>query len=620
MINQLHKGWNQEIKSIFTDCLLKYEGAVFLENFTDKLMDYLIDLLNVDQAACYFTDPWKQILYLQKATSNNKDKLNFDIHISLDEINTMDFRSYHNLIYQDHLPCISIPCTDQGSLFGLLVLHSKKKVEMADDQELESFSYEIVELLKKAKDIAERKKEEERYKLLQKVTAKFHSSMNIQSVLAEVIETLQRVFPTFIYYLLMSLDNDTNLDLPIKDLELDGENLSAMQAYVSGKVQYENSIEYRKTILYAPLLGKQGVYGVLQVIAPDTVFFPETEVEFISLLANTAGSAIENAQLYEQSKRLIADLQLINETSHRLNSNLRLSETISYMREQITKSFSVEEVGFFMIGHNQIPKLVPGSSPFFHEPASAPYVEYVMANIMRDGEPLLIGDLHISVMEQKVYYKSLIAVPMVQSGRLEGFSVVVHRAPYHFTFEMFKLLQSLIHHSSLAFTNSMLREELEKMVITDYLTGLYSRNYLEEQMQIYMQDNLQGTFILIDIDDFKQINDNFGHQIGDDILIQVAELIKHSIRETDIGTRWGGEELAIFLPHTNLKAGHSVAERLVEKVSTHTSPKVTISCGLSYWENSCKENMADLFKRADDALYSAKRSGKNKVVIQNTKG
>ena len=108
-----------------------------------------------------------------------------------------------------------------------------------------------------------------------------------------------------------------------------------MQSYVTGTTIFDYFTTETESALYAPLKGKQGVYGVLQVISPNTYVFPWHEVEFITLLGNTAGSAVENAQLYQQSKQLISDLQLINETSHRLNSNLRLSEMMDYMQMQI---------------------------------------------------------------------------------------------------------------------------------------------------------------------------------------------------------------------------------------------------------------------------------------------
>ena len=133
--------------------------------------------------------------------------------------------------------------------------------------------------------------------------------------------------------------------------------------------------------------------------------------------------------------------------------------------------------------------------------------------------------------------------------------------------------------------NSMLREELEKMVITDHLTRLYSRSYLDDKMSQSMEEDEEGTFILIDLDNFKKVNDTYGHQVGDDILIQVADLIQHNIRDTDIGARWGGEEMAIYLPRVPLESGVRIAERLKDKVGEKSSPRVTISCGVSCWRN-----------------------------------
>jgi diguanylate cyclase (GGDEF)-like protein len=193
----------------------------------------------------------------------------------------------------------------------------------------------------------------------------------------------------------------------------------------------------------------------------------------------------------------------------------------------------------------------------------------------------------------------------------------MHSSPYHFSFETFKLLQSLIHHSTLAFTNSMLREELEKMVVTDHLTKLYSRSYLDDRIHQSMNEDHEGTFMLVDIDDFKLVNDTYGHQVGDEIIIQVANLINSNIRSTDIGARWGGEELALYLPGVSLSAGVLIAERIVRKVCQITDPQVTISCGISYWSRGKKDSYAALFKRADRALYTAKNTGKNKVIIES---
>lgn len=457
-----------------------------------------------------------------------------------------------------------------------------------------------------------------RYKKLFRAAEKLHSYMEKDTILEEIIGTLEQIYPEFDYYLLLSQDHNNASNLPVIEFDYESENLAALGSYVSGQIQLESSIEEKQAILYAPLKGKQGVYGVIQVIAPDTLDFPKDEVEFISLLAQTTGSALENAQLYYQSKRVISELELINETSKRLNSNLRLAETMKYMSKQIKQTFEAQEIGFFLFANDREEiNVLPGSTSFFLTDKSRIYIDHIKDKILQENDSLFIGDLNLPIKSNVTHYHSIIAVPMIQSKKLKGFSIIMHQKPFFFSFETFKLLQSLIYHSSLALTNSMLREELENMIITDHLTKLHSRNYLDEKIQWSMDEDEEGTFILIDIDNFKKINDTFGHQIGDEILVQVADLIKSNIRGKDVGARWGGEELAIYLPKASLAAGFAVAERLVEKVAECSHPKVTISCGVSYWHKDHLDTYNHLFKRADEALYIAKASGKNKAVAQD---
>ncbi|WP_153123994.1 diguanylate cyclase domain-containing protein [Peribacillus tepidiphilus] len=610
------------LKSAFYE-LMDFNTSLFeYDTFIAKVLESLKQFLNASEVSLYKCNEWKGQLFLEYSTNPVKKGKDQPLNIACEEIEKaisekeyfycnfpiVDFEEYE----------LVLPINGEGLPFGLLAF--KESVEKFPSYDVTFFAVltkECTNLLKTAANIAKIVAEEKRYKQLFRVTEKFHSSMNMDAVLGEIIYTLQEVYPSFTYFLLLSHDNNNHENLPIKDLEYDSENIAAMQAYVTGTVQIEDSIQERKSVLYAPLKGKQGVYGVLQVISSDTLVFPKNEVEFITLLANTAGSALENAQLYQQSKRLVADLQLINETSHCLNSNLRLTETINYMRGQISKSFNAKEVGFIMISSQNETKPLQGSSDFFKSNEATRYIQYIFDKINKDKESIFIGDLKFSDEKEEAKYKSIMAVPMVQSEELKGFAIVLHEQPYYFSFEMFKLLQSLIHHSTLAFTNSILREELENMVVTDHLTKLFSRNYLDEKLKESMKVDKEGAFILMDIDHFKKVNDTFGHQVGDDVLVQVAGLIKSSIRNSDIGARWGGEELAIYLPRVNLSIGKTIAERIRRKVEENTDPNITVSCGVSYWNTGLKDTTITLFKRADDALYIAKNSGRNRVVVQN---
>ncbi|HEX6922708.1 MAG TPA: GGDEF domain-containing protein [Bacillales bacterium] len=152
------------------------------------------------------------------------------------------------------------------------------------------------------------------------------------------------------------------------------------------------------------------------------------------------------------------------------------------------------------------------------------------------------------------------------------------------------------------------------MVITDYLTDLHVRHYLDEQIQLSMNRDKFGCFILLDIDDFKAVNDTYGHQAGDRILVQVAGVIRENIREVDVAARWGGEELVVYLPGVSYDTGVQVAKRLVDRIGRGTRPRTTVSCGISSWDADTAGNSVEtLFSRADKALYAAKKSGKNQV-------
>ena len=160
------------------------------------------------------------------------------------------------------------------------------------------------------------------------------------------------------------------------------------------------------------------------------------------------------------------------------------------------------------------------------------------------------------------------------------------------------------------------QKELKKMAITDSLTKLYNRYKIDEVLNAEYKRAKRYTIefgvILIDIDDFKLINDRFGHQVGDDTLIAIANCIKENVREVDIVGRWGGEEFIIICLNTNLEGIKHLAEtirRRIEQLALKPLDSQSASIGICQFRQD--DNIQSLIKRADDALYKAKRAGKN---------
>ncbi len=152
----------------------------------------------------------------------------------------------------------------------------------------------------------------------------------------------------------------------------------------------------------------------------------------------------------------------------------------------------------------------------------------------------------------------------------------------------------------------------------DGLTRLYNRQYLflkiKEELNRYKRYNTAFSITLLDIDNFKRINDTFGHQKGDEVLVKFSRILEKSKRDLDICARYGGEEFIILLPHTEMSEAMIIAERLrktIEK-SFRKDLRLTTSIGVS----GCPESsitVKNLIKKADDALYRSKRRGKNRV-------
>lgn len=449
-----------------------------------------------------------------------------------------------------------------------------------------------------------------KYKELFQITEKFHAKLDANLIHIELIQSLIRKFPTLQFYLFLSNDYEKNPDLPISGLEYHSKNNLAISAFVTGRIELDQT----SAILYAPLKGRQGVYGVLKVEADDADDLQEDLIDFIGSLANSAGNAIENAKLYQQSQRLVSDLKLIDEISQNLNSTSKLDETIDYLNKQITTLFRPTDIGYIFFKDNG-PEILKSSSHFFTGACDDQLIHYLLQQIINNNDSLFIGEIKHMPICLNGKYGSLMAVPMMHGEDLNGVVIVLGKKQYSFTFDMFKLFQSIIQRSTLALANSMLREKLEDMVITDYLTQLYNRSYLNNEIKNSMKTDREGTLILLDLDDFKDINDTYGHQTGDEVLIQVSNIIKSKLRSTDIGARWGGEELAVYLPGVAIDQGYLVAMRLVNQVSEQTKPQVTVSCGVSSWNSEDPIESTVLFSQADNALYKAKGAGKNQVYL-----
>ncbi len=191
-----------------------------------------------------------------------------------------------------------------------------------------------------------------------------------------------------------------------------------------------------------------------------------------------------------------------------------------------------------------------------------------------------------------------------------------------------ELLARVRIHTKLKLLQDELREknaQLEALSITDPLTGLANRRHLmaklEQEVQRARRYKTPLSVVMIDIDHFKHVNDTYGHAMGDEVLRNIGRMLREGVRTTDLAARYGGEELTLVLPHTDLPAALQVAETLRQKFAglDHTHDGVAIrktaSMGVAARDGQGEVPGAEeLLKHADEALYRAKEGGRNKVV------
>jgi diguanylate cyclase (GGDEF)-like protein len=216
------------------------------------------------------------------------------------------------------------------------------------------------------------------------------------------------------------------------------------------------------------------------------------------------------------------------------------------------------------------------------------------------------------------------AATLLEQGRRAAGLVMIVREERDFSEGERQILAIFSTQVSMLLDMIRAREKISNLADTDDLTGIWNKRYFRRQLPQEIERartfGVPLSLILFDIDAFKQVNDGFGHVIGDVVLSELCGVVRETLRPTDVLARFGGDEFAIILPHTDLHGATAVAERILRRVAALTVPtddEGVIQCSVSigvaeYSRNDATAN--DLVRRADERLYLSKRHGKNRYT------
>ena len=221
-----------------------------------------------------------------------------------------------------------------------------------------------------------------------------------------------------------------------------------------------------------------------------------------------------------------------------------------------------------------------------------------------------------------------LAVPMVGRGRVLGVLTILRDDPdREFTQDDLDTLRSFAAQSSVAMENVMLHREAQRLSVTDPLTGLWNFRYFQLQADRELESAARFerslSMLIIDLDHFKAVNDRFGHQVGDDVLLEVARRIQAATRVPDVVARYGGEEFVVLLPGTDLDGALATAERIrvavaSSKIAITTAQDIapmSVTCSIGVAEHPRHgTTVAGLLRSADAAMYQAKSQGRDRVL------
>ena len=217
--------------------------------------------------------------------------------------------------------------------------------------------------------------------------------------------------------------------------------------------------------------------------------------------------------------------------------------------------------------------------------------------------------------------KEVAFIPLVYKDRTLG--VLVLGSVENYQKDVVQLFDDLADQLSIALDNAIMHHRIQEISVTDGLTGLYNRRFINERLEELwahaIRHNEPLTILLSDIDDFKSINDTYGHDRGDEAICQVADFFKTGVRKEDLVARYGGEEFVVVMANTDAEQAKVLAERIGVMARQHdytwADRNITLSIGLATFPATSATSHLDLVRLADQAMYKAKTSGKDQVVI-----
>jgi len=395
---------------------------------------------------------------------------------------------------------------------------------------------------------------------------------------------------------------------------------------VSKDSRYFCAAQSTQSEVAIPLMVRDEVVGVLDCQSDRLSHFDDETIDLLTLFSTQASIAIQNARLYSLERQRARQLEAINVIAQQSTAVMDLQDLLARVCSVIRQAFRVPHVSLFLRDEGDLVLRAHDGTltPCVALDTRFPANQQPWSHILATSGTAIENDISLTAGSFKLFIEaaSRMSIPLISFGQTLGVLTLHSSKPHAFREDELQSLESVADICASSIQNAHYLERVKQLAYLDGLTGIFNRRFFELRISEEIERARRYTFnmavIMADIDQFKKLNDEFGHLLGDEVLRQVSSLFHQQLRKMDVVCRYGGEEFAILLTQTNAQHAVGVGEKLRRVVESWQFPgvprMVTISAGVaSFPEHGCSRD--ELVRAADNALYAAKQAGRNRVCL-----